>query len=128
MQQHPSGTPAAAATTSNTSYRSEDASDTFRSCNNSLPASNGSLDLATGCSAIDMRGLLLSLLEVASALSYLHRMGIVHCDVKVRGQLGAVCLDVSRDVSSHIYMFSMKLCFIDFLARALLSYLCFFSF
>ena len=40
-----------------------------------------------GCTTIDVRGLLLTLLEVASALGYLHRVGIVHCDIKVRPQL-----------------------------------------
>lgn len=29
-----------------------------------------------------MRTLLLTLIEVASAMGYLHRMGVVHCDLK----------------------------------------------
>lgn len=31
---------------------------------------------------INLRALLLTLIEVASSLGYLHRMGVVHCDVK----------------------------------------------
>ena len=29
-----------------------------------------------------MRSLLLTLIEIANALRYLHRMGVVHCDIK----------------------------------------------
>ena len=31
---------------------------------------------------VHMRTLLLTLIEIASAVSYLHRMGVVHCDIK----------------------------------------------
>ncbi|KAG1661344.1 hypothetical protein FOA52_005906 [Chlamydomonas sp. UWO 241] len=45
---------------------------------------------ASGCVAVpeghtegvDMHALVLTLVEVASALDYLHRMGVVHCDIK----------------------------------------------
>ena len=32
---------------------------------------------------LDMTSMLMSLMEVASALVHLHRLGIVHCDIKV---------------------------------------------
>lgn len=31
---------------------------------------------------VNMRTLLLTLIEIASAMSYLHTMGVVHCDIK----------------------------------------------
>ncbi len=31
---------------------------------------------------VNMRSLLLTLIEIASACSYLHRMGVVHCDLR----------------------------------------------
>jgi len=34
------------------------------------------------CLCACARRLLLTLVEVASAMAYLHRMGIVHCDIK----------------------------------------------
>jgi serine/threonine protein kinase len=33
---------------------------------------------------VNLRTLLLTLIEIASACGYLHRMGVVHCDIKVR--------------------------------------------
>ena len=91
--------------------------DSFRSCcNAALPTSGEELEVAaTGHCAVDMRGLLLSLLEVASALSYLHRMGIcvtsrcvriVHCDVKVRGLRGPAGTAV-RLVSTRAVLFGL---------------------
>lgn len=31
---------------------------------------------------INMRALILTLIEISSAMSYLHSMGVVHCDMK----------------------------------------------
>lgn len=35
-----------------------------------------------GGDGVNMRALVLTLIEIASALEYLHRMGVVHCDIK----------------------------------------------
>ena len=78
--------------------------ESFRSCCDAPLSECNVLDeLALGLCAIDGRGLLLSLVEVASALSYLHRMGIVHCDVKVRG----TC-DIRCELPSDL--FELELC------------------
>ena len=44
---------------------------------------DASADLPSAVDVVNMEAVLQTLLEVASALSYLHCMGIVHCDIKV---------------------------------------------
>lgn len=41
----------------------------------------GALERGAGA-RINLHALLLTLIEIGSALSYLHRMGVVHCDIK----------------------------------------------
>ena len=44
---------------------------------------NSSAASIYGSPRLNTSGLLLTLVEVASALSHLHSLGIVHCDIKV---------------------------------------------
>eukprot|EP00775_Hariotina_reticulata_P001838 gene1838-2170_t len=74
-----SGTASIASMTDDEDYGSSCTDDS--SVGGGVPAAPGPLPLQ-GRLRVNMRWLLLTLLEIAEGMAYLHRMGVVHCDLK----------------------------------------------